>query len=148
MNGWEGVLAKYDVTYIVIKSMDSSGMILPLVGTLANDPGWSLVFADGLFLIFVRNVPENAEYVRKHEIPKSMLPQHIIWEAYHYMFLGVSPIVAYQTMANMYETMGNRAAAIETLRKALEHDGSEFLRGRLMQLEQGRFPHPPPGGTR
>jgi hypothetical protein len=137
MGGWKEILAKYNVNYIVLKAMDSSGMILPVVNTLASDPGWSLVFADGLFLIFVRNIPENTEYIRKHEVSKSILPQHVIWESYHYMYLGVSPIVAYQTMSNMYMVMGNRKAAIESLRKAIDYSDNPFLRASLMQLEQG-----------
>jgi len=138
---WDKVLRKYGVTYIVIKSMDSSGMILPLVPALANDPGWSLVFSDGLFLIFVRNTPELQGYVRRHQIPKSVIPQHIIREAYHYMFLGVSPIVAYQTMANMYMVMGRRDLAIDAMRKAVEEsDGNPYVRDRLLQLERGGAP--------
>ncbi len=38
--GWEKVLEKYGINYIVLKSMDSSGMILPIVPALANNPNW------------------------------------------------------------------------------------------------------------
>jgi len=135
MPGWEKIVDKYGISYFVLKAMDSSGMILPIVPVLANDPGWSLVFADGLFVVFVRNTPELREYVRLHEIPKGILPQHIIREAYHYMFLGISPVVAYQTMSNMYMVMGDRNAAIEVLRRALADSEDPFLRERLRQLE-------------
>jgi hypothetical protein len=135
MPGWDNVLRKYGVTYIVLKSMDSSGMILPIVPALANDPGWSLVFSDGL--VFVRNSPPLREYVLRHQIPKGVIPQHIIQEAYHYTFLGVSPIVAYQTMSNMYMVMGRRDLAIDALRKALEEAGDNpYLRDHLMRLER------------
>jgi len=135
--GWERVLARYNVTYAVLKGMDSSGMILPIVPVLANDPGWSLVFSDGLFLVFVRNTPETEQYVRRHAIPKTRLPHHLVWEAYHYMYLGVSPVIAYQTMANMYLLMGDRQAAIDVLRKALREVDAPFLRARLAQIEAG-----------
>jgi hypothetical protein len=135
--GWENVLRKYGVTYIVTKSMDSSGMILPIIPVLANDPGWSLVFSDGLFLVFVRNTPALQDYIRLHQIPKGVIPQHIIREAYHYTFLGVSPIIAYQTMSNMYMVMGRQDLAIEALRKGLEATGGDpYLRGRLLQIER------------
>jgi hypothetical protein len=137
MPGWEEKLRTYGVTYVVLKSMDSSGTILPIVPALANAPNWSLVFSDGLFLIFVRNSPELRDYIRRHEIPKGILPQHIIREAYHYMFLGVSPVVAYQTMSNMYMLMGKRDQAIEVLRKALEEVDHPYLRARIIQLEGG-----------
>jgi hypothetical protein len=136
--GWERVIDKYGITYFVLKSMDSSGMILPIVPILANDPNWSLVFSDGLFLVFVRNVPELRAYIKEHEIPKGILPRHIINEAYHYMFLGISPVTAYQTMSNMHLILGDRAAAIQSLRRALEEVDDPYLRNRLMQLEQGQ----------
>ena len=135
--GWEEILRHYGVTYIVTKSMDSSGMVLPLIPALANDPNWALVFSDGLFVVFVRNTPELQGYIARHAIPKSVLPQHIISESYHYMHLGVSPLLAYQTISNMYQLMGNRPAAIQALRDALKKSNDPYLRGRLMQLEQG-----------
>jgi hypothetical protein len=138
MPGWERVVDKYGITYFVLKSMDSSGTILPIVPVLANDPNWSLVFSDGLFVIFVRNTPELRGYVKAHEIPKGILPKHIIREAYHYTFLGVSPVIAYQTMANLYLMIGDRQGAIESLRMGLEEVNDPYLRGRLMQLEQGQ----------
>ena len=137
MPGWEKVLEKYGINYIVLKSMDSSGMILPIIPTLANAPNWALVFSDGLFVIFVRNAPGMQEYVLRHQIPKSLLPRHIIREAYHYMFLGVSPVMAYQTMSNMYLLMGQRDQAIWVLRQALETVDDPYLRSRLMQLQGG-----------
>ncbi len=145
MPGWEEVVRKYGINYVVIKSMDSSGMILPIVQVLANDPGWSLVFADGLFLIFVRNVPENQAYLRAHELPKSRIPQHIIWESYHYLYLGVSPVLAYQTMSNMYQVLGNMPAAADALRKAIAEYDDPYLRAQLRRLEGGGGGYPPAG---
>jgi hypothetical protein len=137
MPGWEKVLEKYGINYIVLKSMDSSGMILPIVPALANDPNWALVFSDGLFLVFVRNAAELRGYIKAHEIPKGILPQHIIQESYHYMFLGISPVVAYQTMSNMFQLLGQRDKAIWALRQALETVDDPYLRARLMQLQGG-----------
>ena len=136
MPGWEKVLEKYGINYIVLKSMDSSGMILPIVPVLANDPDWALVFSDGLFVVFVRNAPELRGYIKAHEIPKGILPRHIIREAYHYIFLGVSPVIAYQTMSNMYLLLGQRDKAIWALREAWKR-GRSYLRARLMQLQGG-----------
>ncbi|MGZ8441026.1 MAG: hypothetical protein ACXWXD_09655 [Candidatus Deferrimicrobiaceae bacterium] len=147
MPGWEKVTDKYGISYFVLKAMDSSGMILPIVPALANAPNWSLVFSDGLFLVFVRNTPELRDYIRLHEVPKGILPRHIIQEAYHYMFLGISPIVAYQTMSNMYMLMGDRRGAVEVLRKALGETDEPFLRERLRQLE-GSGDRNPLGGKR
>lgn len=137
MEGWKEVLRRYGVTYIVTKTIDSSGMILPLIPALANDPDWSLVFADGLFVIFVRNEPNYQDYIRKFGIRKDMLPRQIIQEAYHYMYLGVSPVIAYQTISRMYLVLGDRAGAIRSLRKGLAVVDTPYLRNQLMLLEKG-----------
>ena len=137
---WESIVGKYGATYIVIKSMDSSGGVLPIVPALANHPGWTLVFSDGLFLVFVRNDPGLKEYVLRHGISKNVIADHIIQEAWHYLYLGVSPVQTYNTIASMYLIKGQRARAIEVLRRGIEETGNPFLRGRLMQLEQSRAP--------
>ena len=146
--GWEDILRKYGITYLVLKAIDSSGLVLPLVPALSRSPDWSLVFSDGLFLVFVKNTPENKGYISRLAIPKSVLPRHIITESYHYMYLGVSPLVAYQNIASMYMTQGNRQAAIDALRKGVEVHDEPYLRSLLMQIEQGGGKHPSSGGTR
>jgi hypothetical protein len=140
MPGWKDVLNRYGVSYVVTKTMDSSGMILPLIPTIANDPDWALVFSDGLFVVFVRNGPENRDLIARHRIPNQALHYHVIQEAYHYMYLGVSPVVAYQTMSNMYMLLGNRPVAARMLRNALEEVDDPMLRARLQQIEQGGSP--------
>lgn len=140
MAGWQEVLKKYGVTYVVTKAMDSSGMILPLIPALANNPDWVLVFSDGLFVVFVRNIPENQALIARHRLPGSALPYHIIREAYHYMYLGISPVIAYQTMSNMYMLLGNRSFAAQMLRNALSEVDDPTLRVRLSQIEQGGSP--------
>jgi hypothetical protein len=134
--GWENVLDKYRVTYIITKAVDSAGMTLPIIPALANHPNWSLVFADGLFVVLVRNTPENQEYLRKFSLPKNRLWHEVIWESYHYMYLGVSPVMAYQNMSAMYEIMGDYQMAVQTLKAALRESDDPYLRARLAQLEQ------------
>lgn len=143
MPGWEKNFEKHGITYAVLKTMDSSGMVLPIISTLANRPDWSLIFADGLFVVFAKDVPENAEIIRKYTLPKqTTIPQQIIQEAYHYMFLGISPVVAYMTISDMHELLGDRAAAVEAVRKGIDSVGRDeqaarILNNRLLQLQGG-----------
>lgn len=148
MPGWEEILRKYGITYIVLKSMDSSGQVLPIIPELSRNPGWSLVFADGLFVIFVKDSPENRAYIAKHEISKGVLPRQVIAESYHYLYLGVSPLMAYANITNMYLALGRRQEAIDVLRKSLEFYDEPYLRNRLMQLEKGGGTNPASGGLR
>jgi hypothetical protein len=148
ISGWEDVLRKYGITYIVLKAMDSSGMILPVIPALSRHPEWALVFSDGLFVIFVRNTVQNREYLSRHVISKSVLPRHVIEESYHYMYLGVSPVMAYANIANMYLTMGKKQEAIDVLRKSLKEHDAPYTRNMLMQLERGGGGKPSSGGLR
>jgi hypothetical protein len=134
--GWELIVEKYGATYMVLKSMDSSGRVLPIVTTLATHSDWELVFADGIFLVFVRNTPETGDYIKRHRIDKRVLPAHVIEEAYHYSFLGVAPEQIFNTQAHMYLIMGQREKAIEVLREGVEKTGSNYLRSRLLNLMQ------------
>jgi hypothetical protein len=92
------------------------------------------VFSPGLFLVYVRNDAGTAKYVARHRIRKEIVPQHIIQEAFHYGFLGVSPAQVCNTQASMYLVMGRRDMAIAALRKGVEETGNPFLRNRLIQL--------------
>ena len=138
--GWEDVLRKYGITYIVLKSVDSSGTILPVIPALSKNRDWSLIFSDGLFVIFVRNTLQNREYLSKHTISKSVLPRHVIAESYHYMYLGVSPVMAYANIANMYMIMGKKQSAIDALQEALGEAEHPYLRSMLIRLEQTSAP--------
>jgi hypothetical protein len=102
------------------------------------------VFSDGLFVIFVRNLPENQALIRKFGISKAILPHHIIAESRHYMNLGVSPVIAYQNISNMHQVLGDLPAAILSLKEALNTFDDPYLRARLMQLEKAAGGHSPP----
>jgi len=132
--GWESVVEKYGATHMILKSLNSSGEILPIIQALAAHPDWGLVFADGLFIIFVRNEPQTLEYLKQHKIDKMDIPKHIIDEAFHYSFLGVSPVRTCHTQAMMYLVMGQRDKAIEVLSKGVEETGNPFLRDMLIKL--------------
>jgi hypothetical protein len=143
MPGWEKNFEKHGITYAVLKTMDSSGMVLPIISAMASRPDWALIFADGIFVVFARDIPENAEIIRKYALPKqTVIPQQVIQEAYHYMYLGISPVLAYLTISDMHEMLHDRPAAIAALRKGIETLGADDpqsgpLLNRLQQLQGG-----------
>jgi hypothetical protein len=102
MNEADNVFSKYNITYVAIKAADSSGTVLPLVNYLAARGDWELVFADGLMLVFVKNIPENRHIVEKFGMPKGILSNHIVAELIHYTFLGVSKQYVYSIVTNFY----------------------------------------------
>jgi len=107
MNGTDNVLLKYNITYVAIKAADSSGTVLPLVNYLATKGDWELVFADGLMLVFVKNIPENRHIIEKFRMPKGIINNHIVAELVHYTFLGVNKQLVYYTVANFYRQIND-----------------------------------------
>ena len=90
----------------VTKAADSSGIVLPLIGYLANSKDWELVFSDGLTVVFMKNVPENRRIVERYKLPKQFLTYHIITEMVHYTYLGVSKQYVYATVSGIYRSLG------------------------------------------
>jgi len=74
---WKTVLRYYDINYIVVPLFTPSGEVLPLVPVLAGDREWVPVFFDYSAMIFVKDVPANAEVIRKYAIPKDYFMANI-----------------------------------------------------------------------
>jgi predicted Zn-dependent protease len=53
------------------------------------------------------------------------------------MYLGVSPVVAYANIANMYLSLGKGQEAIDVLRNSLKEHDEPYIRNMLRQLERG-----------
>jgi hypothetical protein len=123
MKGTEDVFSKYNITYVVIKAADSSGTVLPLVNYLAVRQDWGLVFADGLMMVFVKNIPENRQILEKYAIPKGIINNHIVTELVHYTSLGVNKQFVYSSVANYYRQINdpvNAGRYMEYFREASE----------------------------
>ena len=107
MNGTEDIFLKYDITYVVIKSADSSGTVLPLVYYLAAKKDWELVFADGLMMVFVKNIPENRNIIERYRMPKAIINNHIVAELVHYTYLGVNKQFVYSMLSNFFRQIND-----------------------------------------
>jgi hypothetical protein len=70
---WKQLLQRYDVRYIIIPPMFSSGRPMPLANELMKSDDWVLVFSDVNSMLFVRNIVENAEVIRNYSLPKKLL---------------------------------------------------------------------------
>jgi hypothetical protein len=98
----EKIFEKYDITYVVTKTADSSGTILPMIKYLSESPRWELVFADGLTAIYLKNTPENKDIIDKYRLPKKAIVHQIMQELFHYTYLGVNKLYVYSFIGNMY----------------------------------------------
>jgi hypothetical protein len=59
--GWEKILDKHRITWIIFDAKSS------LSRFLIQDDGWSLIYADKVANIFVKNVPENRYLIEKYK---------------------------------------------------------------------------------
>jgi hypothetical protein len=93
------------------------------VNYLALNPEWGLVFADGLMMVFVKDIPENRQILEKHGIPKGIINNAIVTELVHYTHLGVNKQFVYSTVANYYRQINdpvNSGRYMEYFREASE----------------------------
>ncbi|WP_157471901.1 hypothetical protein [Desulfuromonas sp. DDH964] len=84
-NGWEGwraLLDEYGINTIVTRTcFYDSGGPLPLIDGLVQDRDWSLVFQDGVAVVFVRNDAASRELRSRFAIPSRQAYQTMLEEA-------------------------------------------------------------------
>ena len=131
----EIIFEKYNITYVVTKAADSSGTILPFIKYLSNSPQWALVFADGLTVIYMKNIPDNAEIISKYKIPKQAITDHIMKELVHYTFLGVNKLYVYSYVGNIYMSKRDYANALRFFKMAYEINEDPKLAELIHRLE-------------
>jgi hypothetical protein len=139
-NEMEEIFKKYDITYIVTKTADSSGAILPLIKYLTESPRWELVFADGLTVIYLKNTPENKDIVAKYRLPKKAIVHQIMQELFHYTYLGVNKLYVYSFIGNMYMDSHDYAHALIFYKMAYEINDDPRLGEFIHRLESMRAP--------
>ena len=135
---FENLFDKYNITYIVTKTVDSSGTILPLIKYLTESPKWELVFADGLAVIYVRNIPENKRIIDTYRISKNIISQQIISELLHSTYLGVNKVYVYITVGNIFVDRKDFANALIYFTLAREFTDDPRLAEMVNRLESMR----------
>jgi len=135
MGDVEGLFRKYDINYIITKSVDSSGMVLPLIHYLTQSPAWELVFADGIVVVYVRNIPEHRAVIERYRIAKGAIARHVAQEMLHYTHLGVNKFFAYTTIGNIMANQGDLATARKYFQMALEIQYDPNLAATLQRID-------------
>lgn len=74
---WRRIFDKFNVNTAILPGFnrhDGTKNQLPL--NLINSSDWHLVFQDTAAMVFVRDIPENADVIKNYSIPKSMAYEH------------------------------------------------------------------------
>jgi hypothetical protein len=131
----ENIFEKYDITYIVTKTADSSGTILPMIKYLSESPRWELVFADGLTVVYLKNIPGNKAFIDQYRLPKKAIVYQIMQELFHYTYLGVNKLYVYSFIGNLYMDSHDYADALKFYKMAYEINDDPRLGEFIHRLE-------------
>jgi hypothetical protein len=131
----ENIFEKYDITYIVTKTADSSGSILPLIKYLSESPRWELVFADGLTVVYLKNIPGNKDFIDQYRLPKKAIVYQIMQELFHYTYLGVNKLYVYSFIGNRYMDSHDYTDALKYYKMAYEINDDPRLGEFIHRLE-------------
>jgi hypothetical protein len=72
------VLERCGIDFVLVPGCDQiSGTLVRLAPVLAEDPGWSLAYADGHALLFVRNTASRGELLRRRGVPRRAAYENI-----------------------------------------------------------------------
>jgi hypothetical protein len=130
---WEGVLKKYDVTYVVMPPLMPGGDIYPLVERLFDADDWTLIYSDHLSLIFMKKTTDNNSILKMYGKDKTEGFNTIIAQASGRAMTNQTNPHHLITLGKTFYKMGRIADAEKAFAMALERDPenpvvSEWLR--------------------
>jgi hypothetical protein len=110
--GWQRVLDRYDVSMIVTQgTFRVAGQLVPLVGILADDPGWVLAARGERALLFIRQEVAAALPAR-YQLGKEQVWQQVLLEANGVLERTPSSPMAYLARGEALLGLGQRELAI------------------------------------
>lgn len=75
---WKSLISIFQINTIFIPGMDEiNTQPYPILLQLLRDNDWALVYQDDEALIFMRNIPQNRDFLERHAINKDRIETHI-----------------------------------------------------------------------
>jgi hypothetical protein len=65
---WQKLLEIYDINFLVLKPLEYDGSLTRLVDAALESEKWTLIYADGVSLVFIRDVEDNSYIIRKFQL--------------------------------------------------------------------------------
>jgi hypothetical protein len=104
--GWQDIVNGFNIQSIVTPAtLDFSGEIIPLVGTLVNDPDWVLVEQERAGLLFLKSPVQGG--IRT--LPKNVIWHQAIEELNATMALYPNSLETYRSLATAFGHLGDTA---------------------------------------
>jgi hypothetical protein len=109
---WKAIVNDYGIELIITFSVNRrEGEIFPLIPALMSDEEWQLIYLDGNFLIFVRDLPGNREVIERFRKPKDRIYDQIILETMERLRVSREP--------TLLVTMGDAFLGKEMVQEAV-----------------------------
>jgi hypothetical protein len=67
---WKRLLDHYNINFVLLDTLDVHGTVPKLLLTLAEDEEWAPIYCEPIAIIFIKNVPENRDIIKKFKRPK------------------------------------------------------------------------------
>lgn len=75
---WQETMSYFNINTMIIPGTNESTFeTYPLLLQLYRAPEWSLIYQDDVALVFMKNVPQNREFLARYEIGKDRIARHI-----------------------------------------------------------------------
>jgi hypothetical protein len=120
ITGWQADLSRHGVNTIITRTCyDDDGGPIKLVSNLVNDPGWALVYADNVAVIFLRRDQRFRELLNRLEIPPGNAYRTMFLEAKRLYKEDSSRSMAIISLARSSLLLGDRDEALKYYRAFL-----------------------------
>lgn len=132
---WKRLLDHYDINFVLFDTLDVYGTVPNLLLKLAEDDGWAPVYCDPIAVIFVRNIPENHEIIKKYKFSKDYVFDAIILVA-SYKATNYRGNPRYLiTLGKTFYEMGRLEDSLKAYRYAAQRRHDTAVQEKINQIE-------------
>ncbi|MEK7307584.1 MAG: tetratricopeptide repeat protein, partial [Nitrospirota bacterium] len=131
------ILSKYNIKIIVTTVMDPFlKTTSPLIVYLHSVEAWKLVLIDGTIAVFVKDIPEHSEIIRKFEIEKDNIFRMIVTLCGAFLRGDENNAYLYFLLGSAYEKLGLYEEASKAIKAGLEIKKEKPAEDILRRIEQ------------
>lgn len=133
----DALLSKHNVNVIVASILDPYvRRMSPLLVSLLSKDDWKLVFINGTISVFIKDIPEHSEIIKKYEMKKDNIYRAMVVLCGIFLAGDQENASLYFLLAGTYEQLKMYDKAIEAVKVGLEIKKDPAAEGMLKRIEQ------------
>jgi hypothetical protein len=133
---YERLLDHYKIRILLLSQTTQYGDVTPLVLRLMDDARWVPVFCDPMSVVYVRNVPENSEIIRKFRKTNEVVYNSILVRCSSIALsdrVNPRPLLA---MGEVFYKMGRLKDSLEAYQYAAKRDpNNTYVKNKIEKLK-------------